>query len=109
MKLNQYGNGPSFKLFNFSVAAYANMQLILSEGVNKLSNLPEKSNNVSNKVIDLLVDDTLRRNGIDPDNIKGKLTDHQKQQLKDLVEDLTQQVKTFTDQPTEKKNSKENI
>jgi len=81
------------------------MQLILSEGVNKLSNLPEKPNNISNKVIDLLVDDTLRRNGIDPDNIKGKLTDQQKKQLKDLVEDLTQQVKTFTDQPTEKKNS----
>lgn len=32
-----------------------------------------------------------------------KLTDHQKQQLKDLVEDLTKQVNTFTEQPTEKR------
>ena len=81
------------------------MQLILNEGVNKLSKLPEKPINISNKVIDLLVDDTLRRNGINPDNIKGKLSDHQKKQLKDLVEDLTKQVNNFTDQPTDKKNS----
>jgi len=81
------------------------MQLILNEGVNKLSKLPEKPINISNKVIDLLVDDTLRRNGINPDNIKGKLSDHQKKQLKDLVEDLTKQVNNFTEQPTDKKNS----
>ncbi|MER2077875.1 hypothetical protein SAMN05421670_0833 [Psychrobacillus psychrotolerans] len=98
------GYNQSFKLFNSPKAAYANMQLILNEGVNNLSNLPEKPINISNKVIDLLVDDTLRRNGIDPENIKKKLTDHQKQQLKDLVEDLTKQVNTFTEQPTEKKN-----
>ncbi|QUG41551.1 spore coat protein [Psychrobacillus sp. INOP01] len=72
-----------------------------------MSNLPEKPNAISNKVIDLLVDDTLRRNGIDPENIKQKLSDQQKKQLKELVEDLTQQVNTFTDQPTtDKKNSK---
>lgn len=64
------GYNQSFKLFNSPKAAYANMQLILNEGVNNLSNLPEKPINISNKVIDLLVDDTLRRNGIDPENIK---------------------------------------
>lgn len=72
-----------------------------------MSNLPEKPNAISNKVIDLLVDDTLRRNGINPENIKEKLTDQQKKQLKELVEDLTHQVSTFTDQPnTDMKNSK---
>ncbi|MCZ8532448.1 spore coat protein [Psychrobacillus psychrodurans] len=70
-----------------------------------MSNLPEKPNVISNKVIDLLVDDTLRRNGINPENIKEKLTDQQKHQLKELVEDLTKQVNTFTNQPTtDKKN-----
>ena len=79
----------------------------LSEGVNNVSNLPEKPNAISNKVIDLLVDDTLRRNGIDAENIKKNLTDQQKQQLKELVEELTQQVNTFTDPPTtDNKNSK---
>ncbi|MFJ7826377.1 spore coat protein [Psychrobacillus sp. NPDC096623] len=63
-----------------------------------MSNLPEKPNAISNKVIDLLVDDTLRRNGIDPDNIKKKLSDQQKQQLKELVEDLTTQVNKFNNQ-----------
>ena len=80
-----------------------------SEGENKVSNgnLPEKPNAISNKVIDLLVDDTLRRNGIDPESIKRKLTDQQKIQLKEMVEDLTQQVNTFTDQTTtDRKNSK---
>ncbi|MEK3977608.1 spore coat protein [Psychrobacillus sp. FSL K6-2836] len=72
-----------------------------------MSNLPEKPNSISNKVIDLLVDDTLRRNGIDPENIKEKLTAQQKKQLKELVEDLTHQVNTFTDQPTtDNKSSK---
>ncbi|MER2170859.1 spore coat protein [Psychrobacillus psychrodurans] len=70
-----------------------------------MSNLPEKPNVISNKVIDLLVDDTLRRNGINPENIKEKLTDRQKHQLKELVDELTQQVNTFTNQPTtDKKN-----
>ncbi|SDN06247.1 spore coat protein W [Psychrobacillus sp. OK028] len=63
-----------------------------------MSNLPEKPNAISNKVIDLLVDDTLRRNGIDPDNIKKKLSDQQKKQLKELVEDLTTQVNKFNNQ-----------
>ena len=72
-----------------------------------MSDLPEKPKAISNKVIDLLVDDTLRRNGIDPENIKRKLTDQQKKQLKELVEELTQQVNTFNEQPTtDKKNSK---
>ncbi|SEM03937.1 hypothetical protein SAMN04487786_0826 [Paenisporosarcina quisquiliarum] len=70
-----------------------------------MSNLPEKPNVISNKVIDFLVDDTLRRNGINPENIKEKLTDRQKHQLKELVDELTQQVNTFTNQPTtDKKN-----
>ncbi len=45
----------------------------LYEEENKVSNgnLPEKPKTISNKVIDFLVDDTLRRNGIDPESMKG--------------------------------------
>jgi len=73
------------------------------EGVKYVNDLPEKSSAIPNKVIDLLVDDTLRRNGIDLENIKGKLSDQQKQTLKEIVEDLTKQVDAFKDQPTSTK------
>lgn len=107
MRNSFYRRDDSFKLLNFPVLAYVNIERILSEGVNNLSNLPEKPNAISEKVIDLLVDDTFRRNGINPENIKEKLTDQQKKQLKELVEDLTQQVNTFTDKPNkDMKNSK---
>lgn len=65
-----------------------------------MSDLPKKPNAFPNKVIDLLVSDTLRKNGVNLDEVKGKLTDDQKQLLKDLVEELTLQVDQFTNQPT---------
>ena len=76
---------------------------ISCEGVKYVNDLPEKSSAIPNKVIDLLVDDTLRRNGIDLEHIKGKLSDQQKQTLKEIVEDLTKQVDAFKDQPTSTK------
>lgn len=92
----------SFILLNILKVAYVTIERKLSEGVNNVSNLPEKPNAISNKVIDLLVDDTLRRNGIDPKIIKQKLSNQQKLQLKELVEDLTNQVNKFTNPPTDK-------
>lgn len=72
-----------------------------------MSDLPKKTNAIPNKVIDLLVSDTLRKNGVNLDEVKGKITPEQKQLLKELVEELTLQVEQFVDQPnSSKKDSK---
>ena len=75
-----------------------------SDGV---SDSPKKTNAIPNKVIDLLLSNTLSKNGVNLDDVKGKLSDEQKQLLKELVEELTLQVDQFVDQPTSpKKDSK---
>jgi len=72
-----------------------------------VSNLPKKTNAIPNKVIDLLVSNTLSKNGINLNDVKGKVSDEQKQLLKELVEELTLQVDQFVDQSTSsKKDSK---
>lgn len=68
-----------------------------------MSDLPKKTNAFPNKVIDLLVSDTLRKNGVNLDEAKGKLSADQKQLLKELVEELTIQVDQFTYPPTSRK------
>lgn len=65
-----------------------------------VSDLPKKINAIPNKVIDLLVSDTLRKNGVNLDEVKEKLSTEQKQLLRELVEELTVQVDQFIDQPT---------
>lgn len=60
-------------------------------------------NAIPNKVVDLLVSEVLRKNGVNLENTKSKLTEEQKQSLKELVEDLKAQVDTFVNQPTTKK------
>ncbi|MEK4523416.1 MULTISPECIES: spore coat protein [unclassified Psychrobacillus] len=69
-----------------------------------MSEIPKKANAIPNKVIDLIVSDTLRKNGVDLDDVKGKLSTEQKQLLKELVEELTLQVDQFIDPTSEKKN-----
>jgi spore coat protein W len=59
---------------------------------------------IPNTIIDLLVNDIFQKNGINIKNAKEKLTTEQKQMLKELVKDLSQQVDMFTNPPaTEKK------
>lgn len=65
-----------------------------------MSDSPKKTNAIPNKVIDLIVSNTLSKNGVNMDEIKGKLSDEQKQLLKELVEELTLQVDQFVDQPS---------
>lgn len=60
-------------------------------------------NAIPNKVVDLLVSEVLRKNGVNLENTKSKLTEEQKQSLKELVEDLKTQVDTFINQPSTKK------
>jgi len=81
--------------------------MISQEGAMGVSDLSKKTNAISNKVIDSIVSDTLRKNGVNLDDIKGKLSAEQKQLLKELVEDLTLQVDQFVDQPTSQKKDSE--
>jgi spore coat protein W len=54
-------------------------------------------------IIDLLVSDVLIKNGINIEKAKGKLSDEQKKMLKELVNDLSQQVDSFVKSPITKK------
>lgn len=71
-----------------------------------MSDLPEKPKAVPNKVIDLLIGNILQKNGINLENAKGKLSSEQKQVIKELVEDITQQVDAFVNQATSPKKDK---
>ena len=59
-----------------------------------MSDLPNKPI-ITSKVIDLLVSDLLQKNGINVDENKDKISEDQKKLLKELVNDLTQQVNAF--------------
>ena len=58
---------------------------------------------IPNSVIDLLVSDIFRKNGISLDKAKGNLSEEQKQMLKDLIKDLSQQVDSFVKNPANEK------
>ncbi|KIL74525.1 hypothetical protein [Bacillus badius] len=60
-----------------------------------MSDSAKNPNVISNKIIDLLVSDIFQKNGIDLEEAKQKLSTEQKQLLKELVEDLSQQVDGF--------------
>lgn len=58
-----------------------------------MSDAPKQQ--IPEKVVDLMVDSIFRKNGIKPDELKKNLTDEQKQMLKEMVEDLKDQVDQF--------------
>ena len=51
--------------------------------------------NLSNKVIDLMVKDIFQKNNINIEKAKNNISDGQKEMLRDLVQDLSQQVDGF--------------
>lgn len=67
-----------------------------------MSNLPEKPDKISDKVVDLLVSNVFRKNGVDVESIKTNLLDEQKKEIKDMVEELTKKVDAFTKQKPSK-------
>lgn len=68
-----------------------------------MTNLPEKPDVISNKAVDLLVSNAFRKNGVDIESVKGKLSDDQKQAIKEMLEELSQQVDAFVNQVPPKK------
>jgi spore coat protein W len=51
--------------------------------------------NLSNKVIDVLVRDIFQKNNINIEKAKRNISDEQKEMLRELVQDLSQQVDSF--------------
>ncbi|MCM3197177.1 spore coat protein [Priestia megaterium] len=62
----------------------------------------KNSSGVPNKLVELLVSDILRKNGVNTEKIKKSLSNEQKQALKELVEDLSQQVDSFINKSSSK-------
>lgn len=50
---------------------------------------------IPQQIIDLLVSDLFQKNGINVEKAKEKLSDEQKQMIKELASDLTNQVESF--------------
>ena len=50
---------------------------------------------IPQQIIDLLVSDLFRKNGINVEKAKEKLSDEQKQMIKELASDLSKQVESF--------------
>lgn len=50
---------------------------------------------IPHQIIDLLVSDLFRKNGINVEKAKEKLSDEQKQMIKELASDLSKQVESF--------------
>jgi len=61
-------------------------------------NESNKPNGIPNSIVDLLVSDIFRKNGINTKDVKGKLTEEQKQSIKELVENLKSQVDAFVNE-----------
>jgi spore coat protein W len=47
------------------------------------------------KVVQLMVDNIFKKNGVKPEEMKNNISDEQKQMLRDMVEDLRKQVDQF--------------
>lgn len=66
--------------------------------------MSEKHEAIPNKVVDLLVSEVFRKNNVNIDNAKSKLTNEQKQAIRELVDELKSQVETFVkESPSSKK------
>ncbi|GAB3790843.1 spore coat protein [Virgibacillus kimchii] len=50
---------------------------------------------VSEKVVQVMVDNIFKKNGIKPEEMKKNISDDQKQMLREMVNDLKAQVEQF--------------
>lgn len=77
------------------VSAYAIKKIELGKGEIIMTNLPEKPEIISRKAVDLLVSNAFRKNGVDLESVRRKLSEDQKSSIKEMIEELTQQVDAF--------------
>ncbi|MCA1011986.1 spore coat protein [Halobacillus halophilus] len=52
---------------------------------------------IPTSVLDLLISDIFRKNGVNEEKIKEKLSDEQKKRIKNMVDDLSSQVDSLID------------
>ncbi|ALX49233.1 spore coat protein [Lentibacillus amyloliquefaciens] len=60
--------------------------------------MDDKSSNhnaIPEKVAKVMVDEIFRKNNVNPEEIKNNMTNDQKKMLKEMVEDLKEQVDQF--------------
>lgn len=50
---------------------------------------------INNKLVEVMVQTILSKNGVKPDEVKKNIPEEQKQMIKELVEDLKKQVEEF--------------
>jgi spore coat protein W len=55
---------------------------------------------IPQSIIDLLVNDLFKKNGINIEKAKNKISPEQKEMLQSLVSDLTKQVESFVTPPS---------
>ncbi|MBP1968461.1 spore coat protein W [Virgibacillus natechei] len=66
-----------------------------------------KQKAVPEKVVQLMVDDIFRKNGVKPEQVKKNISDEQKQMLKEMVDDLKTQVEQFSEKQKNTNQSSE--
>ncbi|QKY71114.1 spore coat protein [Lentibacillus sp. CBA3610] len=54
-----------------------------------------KHNAIPEKVVKVMIDDIFRKNNVNPEEVKNNVSNEQRQMLKDMVEDLREQVEQF--------------
>lgn len=58
------------------------------------------------QIVELVVGDILKKNGIDLDKAKRNISEEQKQMMRELVKDLTQRVNNFVNNPESQDSNK---
>jgi spore coat protein W len=74
----------------------------MKRGIN-MSDPLKSPNAVPNQVIDLLVNNIFKKNGVNLEKVKNNLSPEDKEAIKSLVADLTDQVNHFMKNPVENK------
>ncbi|GLO64904.1 MULTISPECIES: hypothetical protein [Oceanobacillus] len=65
--------------------------------------MANSDNSLPNKVVEVMVDSIFRKNGLKSEDLKEKLSDDQKKMLKEMVEDLKEQVEQFNNKEKDEK------
>lgn len=71
--------------------------------------MADNKSGLPDKVVEVMVDSIFKKNGINKDDVKKNLSDEQKQMLREMVENLKQQVEEFNHKKTtltDKENDK---
>jgi spore coat protein W len=69
----------------------------IMKGAGNLNNSNQKPGESPNKLMELMMLNILQKHGITKENVKGKVTDEQKQLIFDLLEELKQQSGSLVD------------